>query len=123
MMARFSKELVLTPPALERKSFVTTTTGAEVTMRELSVAERLDALRRFKITDEADPTQGLRSVLALVVLSLCNEDGSAMFPDDEVEAGVEGLGSHSSPEVEELMVFCQEMQGLAPDSVEEAVGN
>ena len=24
---------------------------------------------------------------------------------------------------EELMVFCQEMQGLAPDSVEEAVGN
>ena len=122
-MTRFNKAAVLSPPELQRKSFVTTTTGAEVTMRELSVAERLDALKRFKITDEDDPTQGLRSVLALVVLSLCDEDGSAMFPDDEVEAGVEGLGNHSSPEVEELMEFCQEMQGLAPDAVEDAVGN
>jgi hypothetical protein len=122
-VAVFNKAALLSPPELNRRTFVTTTTGAEVRMRELSVAERLRALKRFKVTDESDPTQTMRSVLALVVISLCNEDDTPMFLDSEIEEGVDGLERHSSPEVEELMSFCQQIQGIAPDSADVAVKN
>ena len=122
-MAFLGKEALLKPSDLKRETVQVGPLGGEVILRELSVVERFRVLKRFDITDEEDPAQAMRAVLAMVVVSLCNDDGSPMFSDDEVEEGVNGLEQHSSAAVEELMTACQRLQGLDKDATERAVGN
>lgn len=122
-MAFIGKGALLKPSDLKRETVTIGPLGGEVVMRELTVAERLAAKKRLTAADLEDGEQSTRAVLGLVVFCLCNEDGTAMFPESEWKEAVDGLLQQSNPAVEELMSECLRIQGMGRDAVKVAVGN
>ena len=98
-----------------------------IVMRELSVGERLGWRRKWlaRLADEATDSDERDTLLslALVAVSLCVDDGSPMFGDDDIEGAVELLKSKSQRTVETLQKAFLSMNGLDDAAVEEAVGN
>lgn len=123
-MAFIDKRALLKPKALKRHE-VAVGDGDHVLMRELTVAERLYARKRFQSIDQTDEEQSTRGVLALVVSSLCNEDEgqTVMFPETEWDEAVDALVQLSNAEVENLMSECLRIQGMTPTAQQEAVKN
>ena len=122
-MAILDKAALLTPSDLKCEAVKIWPLGGEVVMQELSVAERLRVLRDFRALDANDEEAATRGLIALVVASLRNEDGSVMFPPEERADAVEGLMGRSSPAIEQLVAECQRIQGMGADAIKEAVGN
>ena len=122
-MAILDKAALLTPSDLKCETVKVGPLGGEVVMQELSVAERLRVLREFRALDATDEEEATRGLIALVVASLRNEDGSVMFPPSEREDAVDGLMGRSSPAIEQLVAECQRIQGMGADTIKEAVGN
>lgn len=96
-----------------------------VTMRELSVGERLDVLKRFEGIaegcgeDEADMMQSL----ALVAVSLCDADGSSWYGLDDLAEGVAILRLKAPSTLRALQTKFLEMSGVGAQDIEAAVGN
>ena len=122
-MGFIDKRALLAPPVLARKTVTIDGIEGELKMRELTVAERMNVLKRFKDVDSEDPEAATRSVLTMVVSCLCNDDDTIMFPESEWEEAVTALMNQSSKAVEGLMTKCQEIQGQGADAVKDAVKN
>lgn len=122
-MAFLSKAALLTPSDLKRET-VSLGDRGDVRMREMAVNERLSAAKRFGAVDSDDPTQAMLSVLGLVVVSLCNDDDSPMFPtDEEREEAAEALLGLSNADVETLIRECLRINGMDKEATKRAVGN
>ena len=122
-MGFIDKRALLAPPVLARKTVTIDGIEGELKMRELTVAERMNVLKRFKDVDSEDPEAATRSVLTMVVSCLCNDDDTIMFPESEWEEAVTALMNQSSKAVEGMMTKCQEIQGTGTDAAKDAVKN
>lgn len=124
-MAFVDKRALLKPKALKREK-VTVGDGDDfVLMRELTVAERLYARKRFVGVDQNDEEEATVAVLALVVSSLCNDDEeqTVMFQEFEWDEAVQALLQLSNAEVENLMAECLRIQGMGEGAQKDAVKN
>jgi hypothetical protein len=98
--------------------------GDFVRMAEMSVAERERVRGSIQGLDEDAPEFAFRVLLALVVASLRNDDGSVMFPPEEWAGATDALlmRSKSGP-VGRMVDACQRIQGLGEDELKDAVKN
>ncbi len=124
-MAFVDKRALLKPKALKREKVTVGDDDDFVLMREITVAERLYARKRFEGVDENDEEEATVAVLALIVSSLCNDDEeqTIMFPEAEWDEAVQALLQLSNAEVENLMAECLRIQGMGENAQNEAVKN
>lgn len=115
-----SKEQFLTESGLRREVVEVEGLG-EVKMRELSVGERMEWEKKHEATEGED--RDVVTSLALVAVSLCNDDGSPMFSEDEIHQAVEALKAKPERVVEQLQRAFLRISGLTDEAVEQAVGN
>lgn len=114
-MTFINKAALLSPPALARHTVAIPAIEGEVVFRELTVSERLARKKLFKPADADDERATTVALLCLVASSLCNEDGSEMFPESEWQEAAEAIMARSSAASEQLVTEWQKVQGLVSD--------
>lgn len=91
-----------------------------VHLREMTGREREQYEDEVVTGDPQDPDVNTEHMRArLLVRTLCDEDGNRLLEDDDMEA----LSDRSADVLGRLFQKAQELSGLLPGQMEEAVGN
>ena len=117
------KDALLRAQTLKRETVQIGPLGGEVVLRELTLAERLRCNKRFIGIKDNDAEAAYRAALAQALTALCNEDGSPMFAEDEIDGAVEQMLGLSSAAIEQLILESSRLQGVSKESLKDAVGN
>lgn len=107
-----------------RRMEVETPSGT-VLLRELSVGENLDMVRKYKHLADGVEGEERDFIMSLVVIAvgICGPDGTSMFGADEIEVAVAALKRKPQRTVEALQVAFVELNGTSEDQVLLDVGN
>lgn len=96
--------------------------GGDLLVRDFAGADR-DRVVRFLHERKADADTGLNNwefMLLVIMLALCNEDGTRMVPDDEAADVFVAFGSDLLRRVYDVAA---RINSLSPESMEEAEKN
>ena len=116
------REALLNKDDLERK---TVEIGDdEVNLRELSAGEYIAAMERFGEGD-GDTGENIRASMGMVVIMLCGQDDSPLFPDDAEHEEIDAALVDKMPTrtITLLINSATEILGLEKDQVKKDVGN
>jgi len=118
------RSLILSAQDIQTEKVNVTEWGVEVLIKGLTGAER-DSYEAslFTVTEtgkKVDVKMNRANVRAkLLVKTICNEDGSRVFGDGDVEA----LGAKSAAALDRLFEVAQRLSGLSDKDVEELEKN
>lgn len=121
-MSLLSLQALKTAKAFSYEDVEVAALGGTVRLRDIAGADRDRVVRFFH--DNKDDAGGMLKnwefQLLVIGLSLCDEDGQRLVPDEEVVAV---LGAYGGGVVAELYAVAARLSGLAPAAVEDAAKN